>query len=92
MEWSKPQVALKTTILTPLIVSVAAALLSVAGLLSFLDGMAYDTGLKLSPELPARDEIIFIDVDDRAIDYAGTWPIRRDLTRRCCYFHGRNGT
>ena len=77
---SKAKVSLKITLLVPLIISGLVCLASFFGLLSFFDGRAYDAALGLKPELPQNEKIIFIDVDDRAVDYAGTWPIRRDYT------------
>ena len=75
---SKARVSLKVTLLTPLIISGVVCLLSFLGALDFIDGRAYDIELGLRTEPEQKENIIFIDVDDKAIDYAGTWPIRRD--------------
>ena len=75
---SKARVSLKITLLTPLVVSAVVCSLSLLGLLDFFIGRAYDLTLAVKTEPVQNEKIIFIDVDDKAVDYAGTWPIRRD--------------
>ncbi len=76
---SQSRVSKRVTILTPLIIAALVSLSSWLGLLSFLDGRAYDRLLGLRADPVEEQEILLVDVDDKAIDYAGTWPIRRDV-------------
>jgi len=42
----------------------------------------YDAWLHLKPQVPEREEILYLDVDDLAIAQVGVWPWSRDIMAR----------
>jgi adenylate cyclase len=39
----------------------------------------YDTLLSIKPEIDARSDILFVDIDNSAIEQIGAWPWSRDI-------------
>lgn len=79
MAAAKPKLSFLVTVATPLIVAAVVAVFSVTQVLYPLDGFSYNTLMRFSRPPVERELIAFVDVDDRAVDIAGTWPLRRDI-------------
>jgi len=60
--------------LAPLLVISLFLLLDIEGCLSRPAGWFYNAAFRLRPPAPATRDILLLDVDDRAVAIAGTWP------------------
>lgn len=70
------------TWILPAVFLVVFSLLEILGLFVSAEHAAYDTWLHLKPEVPQREEILYIDVDDLAIARVGVWPWSREVMAR----------
>lgn len=44
-----------------------------------IDNTVYDLLLRIIPEPPVSQEVLFVDIDDQSLDIMGTWPWSRDI-------------
>ncbi len=70
------------TWILPAVLLVVFGLLEVLGVFQPLEHAVYDTWLHVKPEVVQREEILFLDVDDLAIEQVGVWPWSRDIMAR----------
>lgn len=67
------------SILIIFFITAFSVVLGILGAFSKLDFRFYDFLIKLRPNAEAREEIVFIDIDDYSIDKLGAWPWTRDI-------------
>ncbi|MCG8480170.1 MAG: CHASE2 domain-containing protein, partial [Spirochaetales bacterium] len=70
------------TWILPVILLVVFGLLEALGVFQPLEHAVYDTWLHVKPEVVQREEILFLDIDDPAIEQVGVWPWSRDIMAR----------
>jgi len=63
----------------PVVLLVLFGALEITGVFVRAEHGVYDTWLGLKPEIQQREEILFLDVDDLAINRVGVWPWSRDI-------------
>jgi adenylate cyclase len=66
----------------PIIFLVLFGALELSGVFIRAEHGVYDAWLHLKPEVEQREEILFLDVDDLAINRVGVWPWSRDTMAR----------
>lgn len=70
------------TWILPAVFLILFSLFEVLGLFTSAEHAVYDTWLHLKPEVPQREEILYVDVDDLAIARVGVWPWSREVMAR----------
>ena len=70
---------LSPALLVPAIVSAIFVGLSLVPVVKGIDHNLYDVYLRLKPALPESQEILLLDVDDKAIAELGQWPWPRNI-------------
>ena len=63
----------------PVILLALFSLLELTGATLRIEHAVYDTWLHIKPPVAERDDILFVDVDDLAINQVGVWPWSRDV-------------
>ncbi len=66
----------------PIILLLVFSVLEFANVFVRAEHGVYDAWLHLKPEVEQREEILFLDVDDLAINRVGVWPWSRDIMAR----------
>lgn len=67
------------SLVVPLVVSAAAVIAVLSGLLASMDWRIYDLMLHARPAPVEERAVLLADIDDAAIAEIGTWPISRDV-------------
>lgn len=70
------------TWILPAVFLVLFSLIEILGLFTSAEHAVYDAWLHLKPEVPQREEILYVDVDDLAIARVGVWPWSREVMAR----------
>lgn len=66
----------------PAILLIVFSVLEIIGVSRQAEHAVYDAWLHLKPKVEEREEILFLDIDDLAIDQVGVWPWSRDVMAR----------
>lgn len=59
--------------------SIIFALITLSGIFSTVELKVYDFLLFLKNDIPQRQEVLLVNIDDRAIEEIGSWPWNRDI-------------
>lgn len=65
--------------ITAICVAVFFVFASFSGIGLRIEYMLYDSFLAIKPEVPERDDILLVNIDDQAIEEIGAWPWTRDV-------------
>ncbi|KGE70931.1 CHASE2 domain-containing protein [Spirochaeta lutea] len=73
---------IKAELIIPFIIIGIVALFGFTRFFSMFDGLTYNAFLGSKEQIAERPELILVDVDDRAVEMAGSWPMRRSIFGR----------